>query len=120
METKKLMIGNLVYNTVLEGNTSVDALSLNGIRGDINETVYDKSSLYPIPLTDDILNKNGFEYRHKNIASLQEYPFCLEMIEWPNENGIGLWMVGGIFKIRYVHELQNALRLADIDKEITL
>jgi hypothetical protein len=40
------------------------------------------------------------------------------MVEWANEEGIGLWMLGGVIKIRYVHELQHALRLSGIDKEI--
>lgn len=75
----------------------------------------------PIPLSDDILKKTGFQYFHKNFASLSyDHPFKLEKVEWPNGDDIGLWMLGGLFKIRYVHELQHAFRLAGIDKEIKL
>lgn len=75
----------------------------------------------PIPLTDEILKKNGFEYYHKNFASLnQDDLFKLEMIEWPDENGIGgIWKIG-IIEIRYVHELQHALKLCNINKNIVL
>lgn len=78
--------------------------------------------LEPIPLTAEILKKNGFEYYHKNFASTDyDSPFKLEMVEWPDENGNGgLWLIKGLFKIRFVHELQHALRLCGIDKEIVI
>ena len=77
--------------------------------------------LEPVLLTDAILKANGFEYHHKNFAALSHvHPFQLKMVEWPDENGIGLWMIGGLFKIRYVHELQHAMKLCEIDKEIKL
>jgi hypothetical protein len=82
---------------------------------------FQEEHLAPIPLTDEILKANGFEYFHKNFAALdRESPLQLEMVEWPNEEGIGLWMLGGVIKIRYVHELQHALRLCGIEKEIEL
>lgn len=73
--------------------------------------------IFPIPLTDEILRKNGFEYYHKNFASTDyDSPFKLEMMEWPDENGNGgLWIINGLFKIRFVHELQHALRLCGIN-----
>ena len=78
--------------------------------------------IFPIPLTDEILRKNGFEYYHKNFASTDyDSPFKLEMMEWPDENGNGgLWIINGLFKIRFVHELQHALKLAGIEKTIEL
>lgn len=72
----------------------------------------------PIPLSDRILLKNGFQYFHKNYASLSyDHPFQIQMLEWPGEDGIGIWMVCGL-KIRYVHELQHVLRMAEIDVKI--
>lgn len=78
--------------------------------------------LNPIPLTPEILKNNGFVYFHKNFASLSyEHPFKLEMVEWPDENGLGgLWTVCNIIKIQFVHELQHALRLCGINHEIIL
>ena len=77
--------------------------------------------LEPIPLTPEILEKNGWFYNYK---------FDLHI---PNEDGIVLqsdysdkhaywWYVGDsvIAPMDYVHELQHALRLCGIDKEIVL
>lgn len=82
----------------------------------------DFSWIEPIPLTNEILEKNGFEYYHKNFASLSyDHQFKLEMEKWPDENGLGgLWSITDLIKIRYVHELQHALRLCGIEKEIVL
>lgn len=76
----------------------------------------------PIALTSETLERNGFKYYHKNFASLSyEDPFRLKMVEWPDENGLGgLWTLFDIIEIRFVHELQHALKLCKIDKEITL
>ena len=84
--------------------------------------LYKYDEISPIPLTDGILKENGFEYHHKNYASLSyEHPFQLKMKEWPDENGLGgLWTISDIIEIRYVHQLQHALRLCGIDKEIIL
>lgn len=81
-----------------------------------------EDQLQPIPLTDVILRKNGFEYYHKNYASLSYgHPFGLEMVEWPDINGQGgLWTVNGIIKIRYVNDLQHVLPLAEIEKRIII
>ena len=49
-----------------------------------------------------------------------EHPIQLEMIEWPDENGIGLWKVGGIIPIRYVHELQHFLRQVECNIEVVV
>lgn len=73
------------------------------------------------PLTDKILELNGFKYYHKNFASLSPNDaFQLEMIEWPNEDGIGLWMIGGVIRIRYVDELQSAMKLAGMTNKLIL
>lgn len=111
MKSTELMIGDwvLYHKHITQKITS------------IHPDYDDWDDLNPVPLTDKILKVNGFEYRHKNFASLSyDHPFQLELFEWPDENGIGTWMLGDIIKIRYVHELQHAMRLAGIDKEIIL
>ena len=112
MKAKELMIGDWVQVPS----------EMNRYKRVCSTFDMDLAVLYrPIPLTDAILKANGFEYHHKNFAALSyEHPFQLEMVEWPNENGIGLWMVGGLLKIRYVHEFQHAIRLCDIDKVIII
>ena len=104
--------------TKMERDTEDVKVAFLAVPGDWEEGDF-FDEIQPIPLTDAILKANGFEYRHKNFAALSyEHPFQLEMVEWQDENGVGLWMVRGLLKIRYVHELQHALRLCGVDKEL--
>lgn len=77
----------------------------------------------PIPLTAEILEKNGF-IKHRDIM----YRFAVHIDEF---NGF-MFTLGrdfdGVFclqsnrfvRFAYVHELQHALRLCRVDKEIVL
>lgn len=131
MKAKELTLDDLVYGLYPNGQryphpfriSAVDIYPTNQTPRIVTAGGYgfQEEHLAPIPLTDEILKANGFEYFHKNFAALdRKSPFQLEMVEWPNEEGIGLWMLGGVIKIRYVHELQHALRLCEIEKEIIL
>lgn len=74
--------------------------------------------LSPIPLTREILEKNGWKeavLRHWNI----EEDFALEK----GEDGNMFWFLRGVSlvcSLNFVHELQHALRLCGVEKEITL
>lgn len=116
MKAKQLMLGNYaLYNglTVRVRNIH-DNVFLDG--GDESvEVVYDDGvvvlvdpcSLEPIPLTPEILEKNGFK------AELGPGGrFVLEIN--------GLCVTVQFSAIDYVHELQNALLLCGIEKEIEL
>ena len=131
MKAKELTLDDLVYGLYPNGKryphpfriAAVDIYPTNKSPRIVTVGGYgfQEEHLAPIPLTDDILKANDFEYFHKNFAALdRESPFQLEMVEWPNEEGIGLWMLGDLIKIRYVHELQHALRLCGIEKDIEL
>ena len=70
----------------------------------------------PIPLTEDILVKNGFE-KFAESQTLFDYT--------DNDIHLEYWIGDGCFRyytaeIRYVHTLQHLLRLCGIDKEIKL
>lgn len=72
----------------------------------------DDSKIDPIPLTEDILVKNGLR-KHT----------MLYKNEWYGD--IGLFEEHGKFyymdlKIEYIHQLQHLLRLCGIEKEIEL
>ena len=80
------------------------------------------ADIEPIPLTSEILEKNGFrkngEYNEWNIGTW-ETPYLLGVslerpaitIKW---NGSSIF----IDQARSVHQLQHALRLAGVEKEI--
>ena len=74
--------------------------------------------LTPIPITAEILEKNGFEEdcgRWYNSEALMEF----EQYEdgWCRTINCGEY---DVYSIKYVHQLQHALRLAGVDKEINL
>ena len=110
-----------IYVKVAEIGSGLITVDYNN---DIKEPyrIYENTEIEPIQLTPEILKKNGFEYYHKNFASLRyDHPFKLKMEKWPDENGLrGLWSITNLIKIRYVHELQHALSLCEIEKEIVL
>ena len=118
-----LMVGDWIHNNYTNDNYQLwpSFFSQATDFGKRMDATLEDCNCEPVPLTDAILKKMGFQYFHKNFASLSyDHPFKLEMVEWPNGDEIGLWMLGGLIKIRYVHELQHAFRLAGIDKEIKL
>ena len=68
--------------------------------------------LDPIPLTPDIFEKNGFKDIDKE-EHCEGYD-----IYWTNGDGYSINVQD--LHLHYVHELQHALRLCGIDKEIVL
>lgn len=126
MKANELMIGDWVYCKPHKKNAKVYRIDQANGKGNGWVAVVDgdfyEDRIEPITLTDEILKKNGFEYRHKNYTSLSyEHPFQLKMNKWPDENGLGgIWTLCDIIEIRFVHQLQHALRLCGIDKEIKL
>lgn len=79
------------------------------------------SNLQPIPLTPEILEKNGFE-RLGTDYILMGYPFGLTNPSTPDDYKDNYWLrvAASSVNIKYVHELQHALRLCRIEKEIIL
>lgn len=118
-----LMIGDwVVYNGDVE---YIDPIRIEGmdiatdmlITSDREDVGFD--GVEPIPLTTKILEKNGWEKRPTG------YVFYTDGKRYDNS----LWYIFGSstfvvntaeFQIKYVHELQHALRLCGIKKEIEL
>ena len=85
---------------------------------------YEPSEIRGVPITTEILEKNGFkkngEYNEWNIGTWRT-PYLLGVslerpaitIKW---NGSSVF----IDQAKYVHQLQHALRLARVDKEIKM
>lgn len=84
--------------------------------------------LRPIPITAEVLEKNGLEQN----SNCLDYRFIIGNIYCSISKGIKCWYVNiydisnsphtPIFKahIIHIHELQHALRLAKVEKEIVL
>lgn len=79
--------------------------------------IAERNEIEPIPLTAEILEKNGFsdKYAEDDLSYATDY--CGDVI------GVHICGKGGIMDemyFNYVHELQHALKLCRIDKTIEL
>lgn len=128
MKANELMIGDwLLYNNMPYRVIQVDGIARDGFM--LENGMEDCGE--PIPLTSEILEKNGFGYTesdgHIKHFYLGERCFCKDMklhigtdldkgngVFWLNYFGNSLW------RILYVHELQHAFRLFGIEMEVEL
>ena len=118
MRAKELQIGDIVK--CRDSIVRIHAITHNGIIYIDCERPYYFSEQYlePIPLTKEILEKNGFVYN--------ELPF----IQGWERFGLVLYHAGNGYRVNCgtnvamiidsVHELQHALKLCGIDKTIEL
>lgn len=73
--------------------------------------------LEPLPLTDEILSKNNYSNR----GFEEDKHHLLEISDW---RGKIWWSIAmgeyNIMELQYVHQLQHALKLCGIEKDIVL
>lgn len=140
MRAKELMIGDWVYSTFSDKPCKVIGIEqyeseyvnvkVTNVTG-----AKDINSLFFIPLTAEILEKNGFE-KSNQISDTPPYYMDEEGNIYYSfeQNGVnrfwGWWQPDNVFEvpanamgwisIKYVHELQHALRLCGITHGIVL
>ena len=147
MDTRRLMLGDYVINTEFGKNEIGKVVVI-----DTTRVLLENGKLYtpinyiePIPITDEILEKNGWyriderveskgfyvelgwsEEKDNQSMSLLQFRFYKKAI-WGIKNLFRIETVfsGGVNKLHYcnmnyVHELQHALRLCGINREIIL
>jgi hypothetical protein len=122
MKANELMVGDWVYNTF-----SQQAEQVVEIRQDQVILAYNDGNDYdeiePIPITAEILEKNGFE---STPAPSERVWKDNDQEVWLDNEGENYW--ANIKRdeyyfegyIEYVHELQHCLKLVGINKEIIL
>lgn len=134
MEAKDLMVGDYVYN---HRNWECPIVEIHKdsavvIARHYGEEEFLLSDLRPIPLTPEILEKNGFKFnKEETYGSIQDvYKHYTKFFDFPLGKGFYIeydtventahitdhWWI----RIKYVHELQHALKLCGIEKEIVL
>ena len=133
LSCKDLMIGDLINGFgVIRRVTSINGLERPEDDGLLTTMVpgyeFPESNLsfrpcyaQPIPLTAEILEKNGFT-RFGTDYILEGEHFGLDNPSNPNNYLDNYWLRISIkaVNIEYVHELQHAMRLCGIEKEIEL
>lgn len=128
----EIKISDLSIGDWVRVKSNGNIIKIAQINGDVDEvrafgyehfySFFSLSDIEPIPLTPEILEKNGFvkngKYNEWNIGTWRT-PYLLGVslerpaitIKW---NGSSIF----IDQAKYVHELQHALRLAGVEKEI--
>lgn len=116
MDSKSLMIGDLV--SLRNKSYKIGALSSHCVVLQGYEPIgLDWNDIEPIPLTPEILEKNGFKNKpHFRTYEKDGVPFFVEIDKaelclgdcW-DDNSI-------IYACQYVHELQHALRLCGLNE----
>lgn len=137
MKINELMIGDWVYNKHHKKNIKIEPYDFfvhgHGNNGTfaVSSTVVSGRDLVPIPLTEEILVKNGFvyceaeetcatnAYHHWQLDG--EYLALDDFQYWRKEKKDDLprFSIAGI-DVNYVHQLQHLLRLCGIEKELTI
>ena len=126
MKSNELMIGDWVQVPCLIDKTEhYDAwCKVRQLRDDDLDVIGFKELKYneivPIPLTTEILEKNGFK-RELNEDNIH-YKFILiyDGIRFSLLYARNVFQWLGPLDFKYVHQLQHALRLCGIEKEIEL
>ena len=129
---ENLMVGDWVKFKGSDLYHQVKVVSNKSIKFD-NQKWFAKSSVEPIPLTPEILEKNGMHLYNRKTNNLMEECNHSDVFEEDDNYRVELsldydgsirWTINGdedtIMPFDYVHQLQQALRLCEIEKEIIL
>lgn len=110
MKANELMVGDWMYNRVADITFQVYPQFFSQWH---NRPEQFESIIQPIPLTAEILEKNGF------VRDGESWWYKDFRIVLSTSNGISL-VCGRQMRFKYVHQLQHAIHLCGIEKEITL
>ena len=140
MNVTELMIGDWVYDTILQSNAKIQAINPLTIRCDIHTEHHLYCEFNPIHLTPEILENNGFSpetfltSEWEKEVYFKEFSSCVvepddsgkyifgTTIYWNKTDGDGSPIDWGtmydsrICNLQYVHELQQALRLVGLNE----
>lgn len=127
MKAEDLMIGDWV---LYKSDSLENAFPIQITREMFNkELVVWKDRFEPIPLTPEILKKNGILYRKSSFYYIINDDKDLECTHYIYQTIQEDWAIGvdtgaydcSVFaRIKYVHELQHALKICGIDKKIVV
>ena len=134
MKAKDLMIGDWVYNKNIDKPMQVYPVMFSQMFRSNPDATTEDYNIFPIPLTAEILEKNGFKNTSVVIIGTRK----MRWVSDDTRTEITIWMddtlpmeiVKNVYyedEVTYtlpfpgtVSQLQHALRLCGIEKEITL
>ena len=118
MEAKDLMIGDKLKTVFSQKVVKVKEIKQSCIYTENNG--YEYNEIEPIPLTTEILEKNGFRKELDDDGVHFRYTLITDGISFSLKYVLSVFQWLGPLDFKYVHELQHALRLCGIKKEIEL
>lgn len=123
---------NGIYAKVIGVENWSNGYFLNIELHDVNVGVTPLASAHPIPITAEILERNGWRILEKEVLG-EDYEYNGEERVWDDENcsieiceekqGVFWYSWSNeyyMWRLEYVHQLQHLIRLAGVDKEINL
>lgn len=135
MKCRNLMVGDWIQIKDYVGTRQVAAVTENAAichsNGSTGVLLVEDYEIDPIPISKEILVKNGFEWEESYYGD--EFDFASlwlkeekTYIEWKKVSGIiAIWFdyinpndgvyADIVFHVKYVHEMQQVLRLAGLD-----
>ena len=127
LNCKSLMIGDWVVYTEFGKNDidKIETLEPRRVWLSHGKTYVPIEYIEPIPLTTEILEKNGF-VKDENDDNMYYWNWSVidDCMSYDKETSkVRIFYVSGLVFVKillYVHELQHALRLCEIKKEIVL
>lgn len=134
MKLNELMVGDFVFhekygnaiieiiNNDFEDNPSVEIISENIKHKDGYKYGYcwcDLDEIFPIPLTPEILEKNGFTKEY-GVWVIYRHPSFKWFVLYKREFGYTISVGESEVSIDNAHELQHVLKLCGIEKTIEL
>ena len=112
MKADQVMIGDWLFN---------DTTNILSIQVDADDLYLGKVIYYrPIPLTTEILEKNGFLKSYDDDGIHFKYTLISDGTSFSLKYIRNVFQWLGALDFKYVHELQHALKLADVNIEIKL
>ena len=122
MKVEELMVGDFVYHKVknIDGSFRTDIEQLNeGILRELlsGTSIYFSIKDYsPVPLTAEILEKNGWVFMEGQDYSTFPVPskWTRQFVPFALKVDGETYSIANTFTIKYVHELQRALRCAGL------
>ena len=115
MEARELMVGDYIINTEFEKNEvdTIEIVEPTRVWLTHGKTYIPIGDIEPIPLTPEILEKNGF------LNDGVSFWYLDFRIVLSTSKGVSL-VCGRQKRFKFVHELQHAMRLCEIEKEIVI
>lgn len=112
LEASDLMIGDWVYCRIMNSNARIREICLGFCNIITDHEYVCFADLFPIPLTQEILEKNGWYFDDL----VYEWYSNNKAMKLYGKDCSSLSILDGSVVVGYVHELQHALRLCGLNE----